>query len=71
MKLDRITVDPRHMNGQPCIRGMQLTVKRLLLGLTQSADWDVLVKEYPNIESEDVLQSILLAANKLGAAEID
>jgi uncharacterized protein (DUF433 family) len=27
-KLDRITIDPEQMNGQPCIRGMRLTVKR-------------------------------------------
>lgn len=25
-KYDRITIDPEQMNGQPCIRGMRLTV---------------------------------------------
>jgi hypothetical protein len=27
-RFDRITIDPAVMNGQPCIRGMRLTVKR-------------------------------------------
>ena len=27
---DRITRDPAVMNGQPCIRGMRLTVRRVL-----------------------------------------
>jgi hypothetical protein len=30
--LDRITVEAGKMNGQPCIRGMRLTVKRARLG---------------------------------------
>ena len=27
---DRIIIDPAVMNGQPCIRGMRLTVKRVV-----------------------------------------
>ena len=27
---DRITIDPEMMNGQPCIRGMRLTVRHLV-----------------------------------------
>ncbi|MBT8369259.1 MAG: DUF433 domain-containing protein, partial [Deltaproteobacteria bacterium] len=27
---DRITRNPAQMNGQPCIRGMRLTVRRVL-----------------------------------------
>jgi len=27
---DRITWDPNQMNGQPCIRGMRLTVRRVV-----------------------------------------
>ena len=27
---DRITIDPEQMNGQPCIRGMRLTVRRVV-----------------------------------------
>ena len=35
---DRITVDPRVMNGQPCIRGMRLTVKRVVSLAAQGLD---------------------------------
>ena len=28
--VDRITWDPHQMNGQPCIRGMRQTVRRVL-----------------------------------------
>ena len=29
-QFDRITVNPEIMNGQPCIRGMRLTVRRVV-----------------------------------------
>ena len=30
MKLDRIIVNPKRMNGQPCIRNLRITVRRLM-----------------------------------------
>ena len=30
MTFDRITIDPAKMNGQPCVRGLRLTVRRVL-----------------------------------------
>jgi uncharacterized protein (DUF433 family) len=30
VELDRITVDPNRVNGQPCIRDLQLSVRRVL-----------------------------------------
>jgi len=30
MKLDRITMNPGRMNGQPSIRNLRLTVKRVI-----------------------------------------
>jgi uncharacterized protein (DUF433 family) len=33
-EFDRITIEPGKMNGQPCIRGMRLTVRRVLEALS-------------------------------------
>jgi uncharacterized protein (DUF433 family) len=30
---DRITIEPGKMNGQPCIRGLRITVRRVLEAL--------------------------------------
>jgi hypothetical protein len=30
MKLDRITTNPNRMNGQPCVRNLRLTVRRVI-----------------------------------------
>lgn len=65
MQLDRITVDPAVMNGQPCIRSMRLTVRRVLEALTLYPDWDVLMREYPGLEREDIRQALEWAAHAL------
>ncbi len=63
--LDRITSDPAIMNGQPCIRGMRLTVRRVLEALATYPDGDKLRAEYPELEDEDVRQALAYAAANL------
>ena len=65
LKLDRITQDPAVMNGQPCIRGMRLTVRRVLEGLSTYPDKSELFAEYPELEEEDVRQALAYAAANL------
>ena len=64
-KLDRITLNPEIMNGQPCIRGMRLTVRRVLEALTLYPDWDEIQTEYPELEKEDIQQALAFAAINL------
>jgi uncharacterized protein (DUF433 family) len=46
-KLDRITTDPARMNGEPCIRNLRLTVRRVLEALAIYPDRAELKREYP------------------------
>lgn len=62
---DRITTEPGKMNGQPCIRGMRLTVRRVLEILAHSTDREQIRREYPELEDEDIRQAILFAAANL------
>jgi len=61
----RITIDPAQMNGQPCIRGMRLTVRRVLEAIAAYPDRAELFREYPELEEEDVLQALAFAAANL------
>ncbi len=63
--LDRITFDPTKMNGQPCIRGTRLTVRRVLEVLALYPDRNHLAQEYPELEDEDIRQSLAYAAAHL------
>jgi uncharacterized protein (DUF433 family) len=62
---ERITVDPEQMNGQPCIRGMRITVKRILEALTVYPKWEDLIAEYPELEEEDIRQALAFAAENI------
>jgi uncharacterized protein (DUF433 family) len=62
MKLDRITVNPARMNGQPCIRNLRLTVKRVIESVALYPDRAELLREYPELEEEDIRQALTYAA---------
>ncbi|MGD2015181.1 MAG: DUF433 domain-containing protein [Desulfobacterales bacterium] len=59
---DRITRNPAQMNGQPCIRGMRLTVRRVLEAMAMYPDRNELFEEYPELEDEDLRQVLAFAA---------
>ncbi len=62
---DRLTVDPDRMNGQPCIRGTRITVRRVLEALAAYPDRDALAANYPELEPEDIRQALAYAALSL------
>lgn len=68
---DRITIDPRKMNGQPCIRGLRLTVRRVLEALSASGSRDELRADHLELEDEDIRQAIAYAAAMLGDETAD
>ncbi|HOU41409.1 MAG TPA: DUF433 domain-containing protein [Promineifilum sp.] len=65
MQLDRITTDPKRLNGQPCIRGLRLTVRRVLELLALYPNRAELQREYPELEDEDIRQALAYAAANL------
>jgi uncharacterized protein (DUF433 family) len=64
-KLDRITVEPGKMNGQPCIRGMRITVKRVVLAVATYGMGEEFKRAYPDLEDEDIRQALEYAASNL------
>ncbi|MEW6744436.1 MAG: DUF433 domain-containing protein [Planctomycetota bacterium] len=71
MKLDRIAVDPKTMNGQPYIRGMRLTVRRVLEALATYPNRDDLKREYPELEDQDINQALAYAAANIEDKVVD
>ena len=59
---DRITVEPGKCGGKPCIRGMRITVRRVLELLASYSDRSAIMAEYPFLEPEDLKQALLYAA---------
>jgi uncharacterized protein (DUF433 family) len=59
---DRITVEPDKCGGKVCIRGMRITVRRVLEILATYRDREEVFREYPFLEEEDLRQALRYAA---------
>ena len=65
MRLERITSHPDRLNGQPCIRDLRLTVRRVVEAVAIYPDREELHQEYPELDEEDIRQALLFAATTL------
>jgi uncharacterized protein (DUF433 family) len=52
--LDRITIDPEVMVGQPVVRGTRVTVELVLAFLSAKPDLGELLSAYPHLTVDDV-----------------
>ena len=64
-RFDRITWNPNQMNGQPCIRKLRLTVRRVVEAVALYPDRNDLFRNYPELQPEDVQQALTFAAANL------
>ncbi len=62
---DRITTDPRVLNGKPCIRGLRIPVQLVLKLLADYPDREELFADYPELEPEDLAQALAFASSLL------
>jgi uncharacterized protein (DUF433 family) len=60
--LDRITIDPDICHGKPCIRGLRYPVEQILELLSGGATIEDLLRDYEDLEREDVLAALAFAA---------
>ncbi len=55
--LDRIRIEPQVCEGKPTIRGMRITADFVLKLIGDGYTADDIVREYPELEKEDVYQA--------------
>jgi uncharacterized protein (DUF433 family) len=71
MQLDRITSDPRRMNGQPCIRDLRITVRRVLDIVATYPDRAAIRRDFPELDDADIAQALSYAASVLDDAVVE
>jgi len=59
--LKRITVDPEIFSGKPIVRGMRISVKRVLSLLAQGETPEAILADYPDLEREDIRACLVYA----------
>ncbi len=65
MSTSRITIEPGKRSGQPCIRGLRITVWEVLGWLAAGMSEEQIIADYPELEKED-FRAIFDYAAKLG-----
>jgi uncharacterized protein (DUF433 family) len=68
---DRITVEPGKCGGKPCIRGMRITVRRVLELLAAYPDREALLAEYPYLNNEGLQQALRYAAARVDDEQLE
>ncbi len=53
MDEQRITIEPGKRSGQPCIRGLRITVWDVLGWLAAGRSEEQIMSDYPELEAED------------------
>jgi uncharacterized protein (DUF433 family) len=61
-KFDRITMDPEKCFGKPCIRGPRMPSASILSYLSSGMTVDEILKEWPELEPDDIYQALGYAA---------
>ena len=61
---ERITIDPGQRSGQPCIRGMRMTVKDVLEYLASGMSRQDILEDFPYLENEDITACLDYAAHR-------
>ena len=59
---ERITSDPAVLGCKPCIRGLRLSVQRVLELLARNPSWEDLQAGYPDLEAADIHEALAFAA---------
>jgi uncharacterized protein (DUF433 family) len=70
MTFDRIHANPAIMAGKPCIKGTRVTVGTILGQLGAGRSTDQVLKDFPYIQIEDILQALMYAAYRSEEQEV-
>ncbi len=61
----RIAVDPKVCIGKPHVAGTRITVSAILANMAGGMDIPTLLKEFPRLKEEDILQALAFASSQL------
>ena len=59
-----ITIEPGKRSGQPCIRGLRMTVQDVLDYLASEMSIEEILADFPDLTREDIQACLHYAANR-------
>ena len=68
--LTRITTDPQVMGGNPCIRGLRVTVGTIVGLIAAGRSKEEILRLYPYLEEPDISEALAYAAWRAEEIEV-
>jgi uncharacterized protein (DUF433 family) len=59
-----ITIEPDKRSGQPCIRGLRMTVQDVLEYLASGMSVEEILADFPDLTTEDIQACLAFAADR-------
>ena len=59
-----ITIEPDKRSGQPCIRGLRITVRDVLEYLASGMSTDEILADFPDLTADDIRACLAFAADR-------
>jgi len=70
MKFTRITVNPKQMDGVPCIRGLRIPVATVVAMVADRMGESEILESYPDLDAEDIREALQYAAEAVREREL-
>lgn len=70
MKFVRITVNPKQMDGVPCIRGLRIPVASVVAMVADKMTEPEILEAYPDLDAEDIHEALRYAADAVREREL-
>ena len=66
---DRITGDPKQLDGAPCLRRLRIPVATVVGLVSEGKSTAEILADYPDLEAEDITQALAYAAEAVRERE--
>jgi uncharacterized protein (DUF433 family) len=70
MRATRITVNPKQMDGVPCIRNLRIPVATVVGMLADGMTEKEILEAYPDLEADDIRAALRFAAEAVREREL-
>jgi len=70
MKFQRITINPKQMDGLPCVRGLRIPVATVVGMVADGMTDKEILDAFPDLEHEDIREALRFAAEAVREREL-
>jgi uncharacterized protein (DUF433 family) len=60
--MNRVSIDPKQMNGAPCLRGLRIPVATVVSMVAEGMSEEEILLAFPSLEARDIRAALRFAA---------